>query len=106
MATRGQHSLPEAKVASLHQGAQVAGFWADLVRVTSQREDAAAEEAHRNRIRITIPNILTVRNFLIPEKLTGDASRRYMQAVQPRHPHGILDGQNRRMKNLWPARVA
>ncbi|WP_175963966.1 hypothetical protein [Burkholderia pyrrocinia] len=84
----------------------MAGSWADLVSVTSQREDAAAEEAHRNRIRITIPNILTVRNFLIPEKLTGDASHRYMQAVQPRHPQGILDGQNRQMKNLWPARVA
>ncbi|WP_175749290.1 hypothetical protein [Burkholderia pyrrocinia] len=74
--------------------------------MTSQREDAPAEEARRNRIRTTIPNILTVRNFLIPEKLTGDVSHRYMQAVQPRHPHGILDGQSRRMKNLWPARVS
>ncbi|EKS9889637.1 MULTISPECIES: hypothetical protein [Burkholderia] len=74
--------------------------------MTSQREDAPAEEAHRNRIRTTIPNILTVRNFLIPEKLTGDVPHRYMQAVYPRHPHGILDGQSRRMKNLWPARVS
>ncbi|MPV70442.1 hypothetical protein [Burkholderia sp. BE17] len=60
-ATRGQYSPAEAKVASLLRSAQVAGSRADLVKVASQREDATVKEAHRNRIRTTIPNILTVK---------------------------------------------
>lgn len=45
--------------------ARVAGSWADLVKVTSEREDAVVDEAHRNRIRTMIPNILTFKSFPI-----------------------------------------
>lgn len=57
--------LKQASASSL-SSAQVAGSWADLVGVTSEREDAVADEAHRNRIRETIPNILTLESFAIP----------------------------------------
>ncbi len=52
-ASRKQESPPFLR------SAQVAGSRADLVKVASQREDAIVKEAHRNRIRTTIPNILT-----------------------------------------------
>ncbi|WP_423396552.1 hypothetical protein [Burkholderia sp. LMG 21824] len=39
--------------------ARIAGAWVDPVHAVNQREDAGDREAHRNRIRTMIPNILT-----------------------------------------------
>jgi hypothetical protein len=44
----------------------VAGSWVDPAQVANQREDARDHEAHRNRIRAVIPNILTFRRIRIP----------------------------------------
>ena len=43
----------------------IAGFWSDPGHAANQREDVGDQEAHRNRIRTMIPNMLTFRQVRI-----------------------------------------
>lgn len=58
-ASREQTPWPAPSVHSV-------GSWVDLRLVASQSEHTVSHEAHRTRIRTTIPNMLTFQNVRIP----------------------------------------
>ena len=62
---RGPRTATRRRIGWPALSRRIVGFWVDLGHVANQREDAGGHEAHRNRIRAMIPNMLTFRQFRI-----------------------------------------
>lgn len=61
VARRGPGTASRRRIGWPALSTRIVGFWVDLGHVANQSEDARDHEAHRNRIRAMIPNMLTFR---------------------------------------------